>query len=229
MRAAILFLAFRRPLVLFGFILASGAALSACGTPEHDRYRMTVEISTPSGTVSGSSVREVMHTDNARWFPFGESKAHAVIAGEAVAVKLPSGQIVYALLAGQANDLSYASGLMGRTIGRNSNKKAEIYQLWPKPSGEVDDLPLFAYFQIKSDPTSFKVIPKEAFESTFGEGVYLKALFLERSNDPITREIHHNIPSFDSPNFQKWLESLTYSDPRQMILGGLTRGRNRES
>lgn len=205
------------------------AILNGCGEPEPSRYRMTVEILTPAGVVSGSSVREVRFSGSGDWFPFGESKAHADIVGEAVGVELPSGQVVYALLAGQANDLNYASGIMGRTLGINHKNKIDKYEIWPNSTGSVHDLPLFAYFQDKSDPTSFKVISKEEFESNFGDGVNLKSLFIEKTNDSIKWEIASDIPSVDSVKFNTWFGNLEYDDPRQMIIGGLVRGKENGS
>jgi len=203
--------------------------LAACGSRERSRYRMTVEIETPTGIRSGSSVREVRFSEGGDWFPFGESKAHADVVGEAVGVKLPSGQVVYALLAGQANDLNYASGLLGRTLGINPKAKTGRYDIWPNPTGEILDLPLFAYFQDKSDPTTFKVISKEEFESNFGKGISLKSLFITRTNDRITSEIYKDIPSFESGKFKAWFDGLEYNDPRQVVVGGLVRGKGNGS
>ncbi|MGN7932726.1 hypothetical protein ACTJI5_21895 [Sphingopyxis sp. 22461] len=203
--------------------------LSGCGAPEPDRYRMTVEVLTPAGVVSGSAVREVRFSERADWFPFGESKAHAAIAGEAVAVKLPSGQVVYALLAGDANDLNYASGLMGRTLGSGENRKADHYELWPNPSGNVRDLPILAYFKNRSDPTSFSTFDRDDFSSIFGRGVYLNKIYIERTGDPVTWKLRSDIPSLETDKVQNWVGTLKYDDPRSMILGGLVRGSKDES
>lgn len=92
-----------RPATLLTLLLA--LLLGACGAPEPDpfppfRYRMTVEVETPEGLRSGSAVREVDYTDLLS-SPLRLPQTNMLslkLRGEAVAVDLPGGRTLFALL-----------------------------------------------------------------------------------------------------------------------------------
>lgn len=74
--------------------------LSACGafSEESYRYRMAVEVDTPQGVRAGSAVIEVIQGEGIA-FPGPEAGGvKARVRGEAVAVDLPGGQTLFALL-----------------------------------------------------------------------------------------------------------------------------------
>ena len=79
--------------------------LAGCGAPEPDpfppfRYRMMVEVETPGGLRTGSAVREVDYTDLLS-SPLRLPQTAMLtlkVRGEAVAVDLPGGRTLYALL-----------------------------------------------------------------------------------------------------------------------------------
>lgn len=76
--------------------------LSTCGVfdPLFDksyRFRMTVEVDTPDGLKTGSSVYEV--TAEGRWSPLPETQSSFLgERGEAVAVEIAPGRTLFALL-----------------------------------------------------------------------------------------------------------------------------------
>ena len=82
-------------------MLAGGAAalLSGCGlfgNPSY-RFKMTVEVETPDGLKTGSSVYEV-ETTGSRDLVAGGKGSRFTFRGEAVAVDLPDGRTLFALL-----------------------------------------------------------------------------------------------------------------------------------
>lgn len=89
--------------VLLTLLLA--LLLGGCGAPEPDpfppfRCRMTVEVETPEGLRTGSAVREVDYTDLLS-SPLRLPQTGMLslkVRGEAVAVDLPGGRTLYALL-----------------------------------------------------------------------------------------------------------------------------------
>jgi hypothetical protein len=73
------------------------------------RYRLTVEVDTPQGLRRGSSVIEVRTVDQIA-FPGPEAGiARTSVTGEAVAVDLPGGQTLFALLRNDAHSSNFPS------------------------------------------------------------------------------------------------------------------------
>src|SRR3546814_12102512 len=90
------------------------------------RYRMTVEVETPTGVRSGSSVIETTITKGPRT---GQgSGLTATMKGEAIAVDLGSGQTLFALLNGDRQAASdYHANLLGNALraGGKSDPRSE--------------------------------------------------------------------------------------------------------
>ncbi len=86
---------FDRP---FAFILAMCAALFLVGCDQSHsfRYRITVEVETPQGLRTGSAVQEIEAHRNT-WFVNSAVRGRS-LRGEAVAVDLPGGRTLFALL-----------------------------------------------------------------------------------------------------------------------------------
>lgn len=61
------------------------------------RYRLTVEVETPKGLAIGSSVIEITGNRIPKWLPNGGG-TRGTFRGEAVAIDLPNGQTLFALL-----------------------------------------------------------------------------------------------------------------------------------
>jgi hypothetical protein len=67
----------------------------------HIRYELTIKVRTPDGVRSGSSV---VQATIERSMPFwGDNGIHHRVTGNAPAVELPNGRLVFALLGGAAN------------------------------------------------------------------------------------------------------------------------------
>ena len=83
--------------------------LTGCGKPEFPdyRYRLTVEVDTPQGLRTGSSVIEV---HSVREHGYME-RLLTTAKGEAVAVDLPGGKVLFALLTGENGSWDAAGGL----------------------------------------------------------------------------------------------------------------------
>jgi hypothetical protein len=77
------------------------AAVAGCAPSVTYRYRLTVEVETPDGMRSGSSVIETnIHDTTGNWWALGEARrVSSRVRGEAVFVDLGSGRNVVALLA----------------------------------------------------------------------------------------------------------------------------------
>ena len=111
--------------------LGLALALTSCGyRSEEFRYRMTVEVDTPQGLRTASSVIEVEVSDpGPNSLP--EAGINTKVRGEAVAVDLPGGKVLFALLrsddsvdaaAGSPTMRSIRHGIVVTTLSSNERR-----------------------------------------------------------------------------------------------------------
>lgn len=192
-------------------------------------YRLTIEVETPDGIKSASSVIEVTQRKQTP-APLPVPPYVARVKGEAVFVDLGQGRNVIALLAG------------GPTGGNSDGPHHVIYSVspvrdadnyWRLPSLEgkwdlpLDAMPTLVTFTDLADPASARVIYAggmrglgaqsphtgrfpayepavlvDAFTETFGPGTAFKRATLEMvsKDTPVTRGIEGKIPGLQDVN-----------------------------
>ncbi|SFJ27388.1 hypothetical protein SAMN05216304_10689 [Bosea sp. OK403] len=163
------------------FAALASLLLSACSEDFGSyRFRVTIEVETPRGMRSGSSVYEVHYSR------FGGS-AHADLRGQAVVVEVGDGRELFALLAhgptGSNTDVFPwlpVSALTGATWGWAST---EALQRAPLPEGKVDLsgplIPTIAFSTDASDPKSFQAVMPENLSAMLGSGYLFRRATLE--------------------------------------------------
>lgn len=196
------------------------------------RYRVTVEVQTPQGPRSGSSVMEVVYGQqqvpgNPGW------SARIEYKGEAVYVDLGAGRYVVALLnTGRLDPLQ----ALFRQLGWGFASLKEL-EKGGKLSGKVElkggEIPTMVTFTNPADPTSFKIvyqtkfnrqypqndesrrrhvevivgpeIVQNNFASLFGPGYALKSVTLEivDPKTPVTRWVTQKLQWIDDPKYTK--------------------------
>ena len=173
------------------------------------RYRVTVEIETPEGVKAGSAVHQL--SNSPPWFYWPESVNPPSFKGEAVVIDLGERGKVFALLHFQ----SWMNGLYQAfpiERGRSSKAGIEIYNKLLKPGlkGEWTTFqPWMVTFTDLDDPMSvkrvydqkqdfdslkLKFVVEDHFEEVFGEGVKLKGIHVEITDDPVTKDILKILP-----------------------------------
>jgi hypothetical protein len=172
-------------LFLGGVVLA---ALSGCGQRKSFRYKMTIEIETPDGVRSGSTVREVSYFEPDNYPSIGESKPHWILNGEAVVVDLPQNKVLFALLMSGDGVVDYAGKEIDFLFRELGGKEI---QLWPNPPKTMrphinDPLPILVTFRDMTDPTSVQRIEPADLTASFGKGYRLKAITAAVTNAPVT-------------------------------------------
>jgi hypothetical protein len=190
--------------------LIAALGLFGCADEVPDyRYRLTVEVETPEGTRSGSSVIEVqtnVASENA--IPSPGLVSHEV-RGEAVAVELPDEQVLFALLRSDS-DTDWASRVMfmlapkigGENPYRNrfdamlrDPTRKVVPRMWPAV-GHLERrsaYPILVTFGDLSDPTSVEQVDPDDLASTFGEGVSLKRITVQLTGEPVTTGIEKKL------------------------------------
>lgn len=184
------------------------------------RYRMTVLVDTPSGSVNGSSVIETTITEQPKILP-SASYIDYDLKGEAVTVKLRNGQFLFALLApGNGGDpTGYHASLIQNAVRHDPPLLArigtDIANDWRlirpearKRELQVDltrqDFPMLVTFDDIDDPTSVKRVDPDDLASVFGEGVSLLRIRLQVTDDPVTSGIEKRLGWLIDPNRKRF-------------------------
>lgn len=176
------------------------------------RFRMTVEVDTPEGLKAGSSVYQVSAADGPRTLPEASIRWRKV-RGEAVAVDLPEGRTLFALLKtrNQSGDdnLAYLSMKTLDPAYRNdwteSARRITERQGIISPAEVVSaDYPMLVTFTDIADPTSVALVDPADLAATFGERVSLRRVVVELTDDPATTGIEKRLNWLTDPNRKRF-------------------------
>lgn len=156
------------------------------------RQKLVVEVETPGGVVTGSSVQKADFSRANFNVPAGPS-AGFKLTGEAVVVDLGEGRYLFALLQGAAR-------LAPRTfynLHENTNEAA-IDAVLAMPRGVArpvppEALPVFVTFTDIGDPMTVARVDPENLAATSGPGYRLKSITLEITDEPVTKGQVENV------------------------------------
>ena len=166
-------------------LLLSACDLFAPLTDESYRFRMTVEVETPEGLRTGSSVYEVTAGNRTAILPEMADR-HKGLRGEAVAVDLPGGHTLFALLKTDnafRSDLAHVS--MAALDPAYNNDWVESADRiasgdWIVSPAEVEpeDYPILVTFgDIENPATVYEYLRENEFGSQVMPNVEVKGLF----------------------------------------------------
>src|SRR3954451_16496489 len=177
--------------------------------PGH-KYRLTVEVETPEGGKTGSSVISV-HPDRGY-----SRKGHTGIKGDAILVDLGGGKKLVALLAhtdstGDLDGMNYLALRAYKAAGRNAsfNEMSRMGGAVPVTGALIPVLVTFADIR---DPATARVVSSEAMAASFGNGFRLHDIHAEvvpnglwpldfggPLGEPVTRGIATKLPWLNGP------------------------------
>ena len=171
--------------------------------PHVYRYEITIEVDTPEGVRSGSSVREVKWSAQPRSFGnFFTFKQR----GEAVAVDLPGGQTLFSPMDNNGYDTvltgfgAASTGDLKLVLDRaNADRKIYTFPSENELRPRRLHLPIMVWFSDLNDPKSVMKVNSEDFEAAFGPGVRLKRITMQMTGKPVTQQIERRL---------KWLPEL---------------------
>jgi len=186
-------------------MLAGGAValLSGCGlfgNPSY-RFKMTVDVETPEGLKTGSSVYEV-ETTGSRDLVAGGKGSRFMFRGEAVAVDLPDGRTLFALLSTLAMsglDVLPVSSMVAMDPNFDYDWMASTKRIASgdgiKSSAEVPAgyYPLLVTFTDIDDPSSVQRVDPANLAASFGPGIRLKRITVEVTDDDVTTGIEKRL------------------------------------
>lgn len=210
----------RTMLCLFaGFV---SILLVGCGlvkSYEPFRYRLTVEVDTPQGVRTGSSVIEVTAGEVGTTL----GGAGVEVRGEAVSVDLPGGQTLIALLQGDHDPYEFAGRVMflvtpfkggdkqegfGPLLEAvRANRKVNVVPRMRPGYYDVDPpfsaYPMLVRFRDIRDPRTMERVDPDNLAALFGPRVKLRRITVQVTDDPVTDNIKHR---FNKEFFNDWAQ-----------------------
>lgn len=193
---------------------ASLLALSGCdaGPTIEFNYKLKVEVETPDGLRSGYSVLKFWGRKRSsnKLDPYAGglgAQAH----GEAVAVDLPGGQTLFALLRTEGGGdaltylfLSFADDLRGE---QDITKRLQLLQalkgqtrplprtetILPNGGTEVSAYPLLVMFKDTTDPITVEQVNPDDLAASFGAGNKLRTISVTVTDEPMTTGIENRL------------------------------------
>lgn len=214
----------------------SWAMSNVDGNQEYSwRYKMTVTIETPEGDVSGSAVREM--GDNYQvTFP-SEASNYGEVAGEAVVVDLGARGVLFVLISSDSDSRFYYTFPVPQGAPETPEGYKYYASLPVGTTAEMplsSAYPRFVMFTDMDDPKSVALVyargncrrespkpkacesnPKgsyakvDRFAELFGEGVKLKNITLEITDEPTTWGIvEQYLPESFWNKYREWMKSM---------------------
>ncbi len=177
------------------------------------RYRLTVEVDTPEGLKSGSSVIEVATSKGSKYSIPSPGALSYKVRGEAVTVDLGSRGLLFALLrsdesadwaAGAFEAMAPATTIDERMKSDDAYgdsraavlalKGPQVVPRWREPyrSGTKQPrsgYPMFVRFADIADPKTVAKVDPDALVASFGKGIKLRRITVERTGDAVTTGI----------------------------------------
>lgn len=205
------------------------------------RYKMTVTVETPEGLKSGSAVREV--SAEVRQPIMGEQRYNhfSLSKGAAVVVDLGARGVLFAPMIGITGDADQPKNIVFKTFPYDCDTIADrgcavryYASLKETPPKEVSlqNYPMLVYFENLKDPKTIQsvldvelqngnldepIVTGNYFEKYFGEGVRLKSISIEITQEDITGTVKKYLPPYgQDTSFKEWFRSLPYGDRRAL-------------
>jgi hypothetical protein len=178
---------------------ASSLLLFGCAKRKQLRYRITVEIDTPNGLKSGFSVMETRQQGPQPLVPSGiGGGGGGGVIGEAVAVDLGDGRVIFALLSGTQGRSIY--DIVPRALNYPElkpplSRRFEPHE-WQEAYDEAadvqplailkrEDYPMLVTFDDLADPKSVKAVNPDI--------IGVRRITLHVTDDPVTTGIEKRL------------------------------------
>lgn len=157
------------------------------------RQKLTITVETPAGEVSGSSVSAVSWLK--QWFDWDGMGWSWDLTGEAVVVEVTPGRYLFALLQG-AGTTEYMGTVAAASIAGREGRVldealfSEVYHRSNRARGVITvpeyQYPMLVTFGDVAKPETVREVDPGDLAAVFGEGVRLKAVTLEITEEAVT-------------------------------------------
>jgi hypothetical protein len=188
----------RRAVYMAGLVIVA-AALASCGGPVYTyRYKLTLEVETPEGVKSASSVVEIREY----MVKFPAKAIRGAVTGQALYLDVGKNQQpLVALLTRRIGtsiepyfpDYSKYFGIHYEWAENNPGLEALVTKRGAKDLAVID-LPELVSFASPSYPNTVIAVDPRNLEATFGSGVKWHRMTIEITDDPITKGLEAKLP-----------------------------------
>ena len=203
------------------------------------RYKMTVTVDTPEGEVSGSAVRQMGNNYQVTFPP--EASNYGEVSGEAVVVDLGERGVLFVLISDKSDHRFYHTFPTPWGGGGETPEGYEYYASLPMGAKAEMPLsawmPQLVTFTDMDDPKSVTLVYKQdscreqetlpeackdnpkgsfltldRFEELFGEGVSIRDITLEITDEPVTwGVVDEYLPDVKQMVREEW-KNLSYKE-----------------
>lgn len=191
------------------FTTLAAVVLSACGLLSSSlptyRYRLTIEVDTPDGIRTGSSVYEVKTSRTSQFFPASPNHLSFKVRGEAVVVDLPNGALFVVVDPDSVGSRMYRAhqhqspadfkgALEAADIKKFKKNRSKIAlpRNYKADSFLLRD-PQMVRFADEDDPASVVWVNPEQLDQAFGPGIKLRTMYVQITDDPVTTGIEKRL------------------------------------
>lgn len=168
-----------------------------------NRFRLTIEVETPEGVKTGSSVIEASTWESGNWGPIEARGIRSDFRGRAVFVDLGHGRNLVALLGfGPIGADQYKLFRLTRAAlapGEKFDDWKEEFRLKGRGVLPNDYIPALATFKNLNDPASAVRVEPSDMVDIFGPGFAFRQVLLETTNESVSRDIEKILPWWRSP------------------------------
>jgi hypothetical protein len=187
-------------LLLAAVVVLGAVAYYAIFVWSFTNLRITVDIDTPKGIRSGSSVIQTRVLQSGCWGPVEACGVRGEVHGEAVHVDLGNGRRVFAVLGwGPKGQDQRIFGLVEATpavFARPEQQRPDGVKELP-----ASYVPAFVTFENLLDPKTARVVQPAEFEQVFGAGIHLARIRIEVTNDWPSKTIVTILPWLPTTNY----------------------------
>ncbi|WP_306115077.1 MULTISPECIES: hypothetical protein [unclassified Roseovarius] len=173
--------------------------LPAIALAESWNQLLTVVVETPAGDVQASSISSVDITPPSEFFKGDVGNATILTFGEAFFVQITKRRRLFVLVDGMeywamsALRAQGAKGSMAKVASAFANFN-EVIPLNVGGSRRYHSYPTLIVFDDENRPETARIIPPANLAAEFGTGVHLKAMLIQRTNQPVAKgEIYRTL------------------------------------
>jgi hypothetical protein len=179
------------------------------------RFRLTIEVETPDGIKTGSSVIETSAWESGNWGPVEARGIRRDFKGRAVFVDLDHGQNLIALLGfGPRGDQDKLFKLVSAVLAPSEKFGwKEEFKLKGRGILPSEDIPTLVTLTNLNDPTSAVLVDPSNMAKNFGPGYVFRQALLETTNESVSGNIEKLLPWWRSPGrpsavaYRAWREN----------------------
>lgn len=167
------------------------------------RFRLTIEINTPEGMKSGSSVIQTQHYASGTWGPVEAKNIVSQAKGTAVVIDLGDNRQLLGILGfgPDGSDESKLFGLVRAALaGGEPVSWKDDHKLKGRGELHPDYVPALILFSDANDPKTARLVVPTDFSRMIGPGYSFKRAFIETTKDPISRDIADKLPWWGKPD-----------------------------